>query len=186
MHGHKHGMNTRLCGSCISSVQTKGLAVGGLIGTGDHSAVYDVAWTGVAQRCVLKCVSVGSTEELASFQAEVAVATEMGEHRIGPVVHRHWVQGCHRCVRTGYCLMDKLACVYAEAVSDSDERAVVRRIEQAVVGQAERLIRAGYMHNDLHTRNIGFDVNGRVVLFDFGCTQAVGTNSNEALACQVP
>ena len=101
----------------------------------------------------------------------------MAEHNLAPLTVAVWSDG-----RQGMIVMEKMAAVYralfpdvgashggASHVGDS---VVVppERVQLSVIGVLERAIERGYVHNDNHGGNIGFDSGGRVVLFDLGFT----------------
>ena len=98
----------------------------------------------------------------------------MAEHNLAPMTVAVWSDG-----RQGMIVMEKMAAVYRDLFPDvgdsgaSAEREIVvppERVQLSVIGVLERAIERGYVHNDNHGGNIGFDSGGRVVLFDLGFT----------------
>ena len=161
----------------------RSIILGAEIGRGDHGVVYDVDWehapdTDVSH--VLKITHCRTAEQQRVFEHEMSVSNKMWQIGVGPRVYNSWMEDT-----AGYCLMEKLSGIYGHTISEHDTRGGNVHVERAVIGRLERMIRSGYIHNDSHVYNVGFDNEGHVVLFDFGLTRRLDTHLDDGLACQI-
>uniref|UniRef100_A0A0G4FU98 Protein kinase domain-containing protein n=1 Tax=Chromera velia CCMP2878 TaxID=1169474 RepID=A0A0G4FU98_9ALVE len=95
-----------------------------------------------------------------------------------PCMFKGW-----ECGGVSYFVMESLAFSLREAVwrsSNAQPRRIdlkmSERLAKALVGAVEKMADAGCSHNDLHSKNIMFDWEGRVKLVDFGqssCTKGL-------------
>lgn len=156
-----------------------------VIGRGDNGAVF-AADREILQlvnaavdpaRVVVKQEKVRDEAHLQAIQQEVRIASRLGQAGLAPVVHGFMTRKCGRNV-FAMTVVDRFAQTWEQMYPHGDDcqsapykidEAHERALLQAIIAMVD----LGIVHNDLHTGNIGFTDDGRVLLFDFGYAREI-------------
>lgn len=167
------------------------------LGKGDVGVTFEVASD--PAHLAVKRVRLSTVESRKQFVAEITTQQALGLLGVCPRVYAYWICETQR-PRTparkrrrraehssaaaaaeaslyGFYVMDRLSFVYRDLFPDGfDGLPCVNppvKIQHAVIRLIAMMVKSGFSHNDLHPGNIGFDMQGCAVLFDFGFVRSV-------------
>lgn len=117
---------------------------------------------------------------LQQFKDEVIVGNQLGLLGIAPRIYNWWIcenteKNDKKTKRYGYYVMDTLSGVWASKFGKNVAVAPFEA-QQQLIRNVIIMVQNGFIHQDLHTGNVGFvveDGSEKVVLFDFGLTLKV-------------
>lgn len=145
--------------------------LGQLLGSGDNAKVYQCTRN---DDVAIKVIAYASEKQLADLRTELQIGKTMGELGVSPKVFEEEVD-THTC--TFYYSMQKVQplaltgkCYSTKAYTPAKIESIHRQVLRLIV----KMIRAGYIHNDVHHGNIarsgGTADDDDVVLLDHGYT----------------
>ena len=186
-------MTSYSCGSTISvstpELCMRGLKIGKQLGKGDIGAAYEMDGLQMEANIqlaldpqgayVLKKIQFPSSpvklkKAMKDFSYETSIGHTLGEAGLAPRIYGCWTCNASPAGKSGYIVMDKLipwTSVYGDATHYKQPPI---QVEKDVVRKVLATVKLGFLHQDCHLGNIGFSMQNKVILFDFGFTVSYG------------
>ena len=170
----------------IRSVEAckRGLVTGREMGKGDFGVTFAIdnfteEYTGSALRAlqeasslegefVLKKILLQDQTAKSNYAREVHIGRILGESSIAPKIHDCWT--CVESIKSknktyGYIVMDRMSEMWKKKYN---LKIASNKHQIQLIRCLATMIKLGFLHQDCHVGNIGFDKDDNVVLFDFG------------------
>ena len=140
-----------------------------MLGHGENGRTYAIGDNLVMKRVTLKSNRNAAGVAASDVQSEVDTQVALNQIGVGPVVH---VDHEEHDPSRGAVVMQRLYPLADEKNKPQPIFCMPPQFQHELVAQVFRMVRGGYLHNDLHAGNVMMTREGHPVIIDFGlCTQ---------------
>lgn len=173
--------------SCVA--RGAGLMLGPELGRGEQGIAYSVREN---SNQVIKVTELPSQQAAEAWSRESCYSKDLGQLGVAPQIYNYYI-----CNGTGFIVMERLVTIGAAypdvreklKIYDEDGSLIVDdrgkpeyevvdhvsllplEVQRGFVTACATMINYGYIHMDNHLDNVGFLMNAKPILFDFGFTQ---------------
>jgi len=172
-------MPAKIMGHSVAACVANGAGVelGPELGRGEQGVAYSIKKD---DNYVIKSTRLRTDADAKTWTRESCYSKEIGDLGIAPRIHKYFI-----CNGIGYIVMDRLVTIKGaypdvrEKIPDENgDYSIVDHVsllpldvQRGFVNACATLINSGFIHMDNHFDNVGFLLNARPILFDFGFTQ---------------